>query len=116
MIEDENVRGADYESKTGDSEEWGEPIPTKARRRLGAMISVRLTADELDEVRRAAEAQGVSSSAFLRTAALRAARPEAGHLYPVVSNTRSAVETRRSFVSLSTNSAAWAWSSATSHA
>jgi hypothetical protein len=114
VTEDEGMRRENYESETGDSEEWGEPIAKKPRRRLGAMISVRLAADELEQVRQAAEARRVSVSAFLREAALQAAGPGPRHLYPVVSNTGSAVETRRSFVSLSTNTA-WQWTSATAH-
>lgn len=44
-----------------------------ARRRLASMVSVRFDADQLDAVRAAADAAGVSVSAFIRAAALKRA-------------------------------------------
>jgi hypothetical protein len=116
VTEDEGIRREIYERETGDNEDWGEPVAPKPRRRLGAMVSVRLTPDELERVREAAEARGMSTSAFLREVALQAAgAAEPRHLYPVVSATGSTMETRRSFVSLSTNAEWIAWPSATAY-
>jgi hypothetical protein len=64
-----------YQTHRDDEAEWGEPLPvTHPSRRLDAMISVRLSGDEADEIRAAAQATNVSVSTFLRTAALLSAR------------------------------------------
>src|SRR5215468_3814267 len=51
-----------------------ESEPAKPRRRLASMISVRLSSDEAEAIRAAAEREGLSVSAFLRAAALKEAR------------------------------------------
>lgn len=64
----------DYERYREESQ-WGEPEPLpKARRRLSSMISVRLLPAEADTIRAAARRAGLGVSAFLRRAALFAAR------------------------------------------
>jgi hypothetical protein len=70
----ESERAEYYESHKDDPELWGEPQPAKPRRRLASMISVRLSPDEADAIREAAEREGLSVSAFLRAAALKEAR------------------------------------------
>jgi len=70
----ENDRGDYYEANRDDHEEWGDAVPTKPRRKLASMISVRLSPEETQEIRRAAEESGLSVSAFLRDAAVRQAR------------------------------------------
>lgn len=58
-----------------DLDEWEpEPAPPPARarksRHLTTMVSVRLSAEEADDIRCAAEAEGLAMSAFMRAAAL----------------------------------------------
>lgn len=73
----ERERAAHYEANRDDPAEWGEPTLAKPRRRLASMISVRLAPEQIDLIREAAERQGMSVSAFLRSAALdEAAQPE----------------------------------------
>lgn len=67
----ESERAEYYESHKDDPDVWGEPLPTRPRRRLASMISVRLSPDEAEAIRAAAEARGMSVSAFLRMAALK---------------------------------------------
>lgn len=67
----ERERAAYYEANKDDPDEWGEAKPpTRPRRRLASMFSVRLAPAEAAVVRQAAESSGISVSAFLRTAAL----------------------------------------------
>jgi hypothetical protein len=59
-----------------DSEEWGEPKPLTKRsekRRLASLVSVRLSPDEVDIVRRVATERQMTLSGFMRNAALAAA-------------------------------------------
>jgi mobilization protein NikA len=70
-------RDADYyQAHKDDPEEWGDPQPAQKskKRRLAAMISVRFTSEEEDEVRGAALSKGKSVSQFIRETALREAR------------------------------------------
>jgi len=113
---DERERREEYGRETGDAAQRGEPIARRPGRRLGAMVSVRISAEELEQVRRAAEAQGLSTSAFLRTAALRAATPEETAPTPasalltwVAGMTTSTLEAPRQFVPLSTSSDWLTW-------
>jgi hypothetical protein len=60
-----------YQAHRDDAEEWGEPVqPEPKKRRLGAMLSVRLTPEEAERVREAASDAGQSLSEFLRAAIL----------------------------------------------
>jgi hypothetical protein len=64
-----------YQEHKDDEEEWGdaEPAPSPKRsesRRLGALVSVRFSAEEVEQLRRAAELEGRSLSGFVRNAAL----------------------------------------------
>jgi hypothetical protein len=74
----ESERAEYYESHKDDPDLWGEPEPAKPRRRLASMISVRLSPDEAEAIREAADREGLSVSAFLRAAALKEARQEDG--------------------------------------
>jgi hypothetical protein len=70
-------RDADYyQAHKDDPEEWGDPRPVKKskKRRLAAMISVRFTPEEEDEIRRAALSKGESVSQFIRETALKETR------------------------------------------
>ncbi len=70
-----------YQQHKDDPEEYGEPQGTLGkrpeRRRLNAMVSVRLTPDEEALIRSVAERHKLSLSAFLRMTALKAAAPNA---------------------------------------
>lgn len=72
----ERDRAEHYERHQGDTSDWGEPLPEQPRRRLASMISVRLAPDEIAKIREAAKRDGLTVSAFLRDAALKAASPE----------------------------------------
>jgi uncharacterized protein (DUF1778 family) len=74
MMGSERERVAYYESHKDEPDDWGVAEPPKERRRLASMISVRLSPEEAAVVRAAAEGQGLSVSAFLRSAALKEAR------------------------------------------
>lgn len=76
MTEDEMTRAAKYERDKDDADEWetASQGTKEARRRLGAMISVRLSASELSQVREKAAEAGLSVSAFMRVAALQSHR------------------------------------------
>lgn len=64
-----------YQEHRDDPDEWGEPEDPSERverRRLAAMVSVRLSPDESALLRAAAAARQTSLSAFIRQAALAA--------------------------------------------
>ena len=65
-----------YQAHKDDPGEWGEPKPAEKprKRRLAAMISVRFTPEEEDEIRQAAQSNGYSVSQFIREIALKQAR------------------------------------------
>jgi hypothetical protein len=64
---------AHYQANPPDDDEWEEvPAPPEAtaKRPVGAMISVRLSGEEADEIRAAAEADALPVSAFIRKVVL----------------------------------------------
>lgn len=67
-----------YQAHKDDDTEWGDavPAPEDARptRRLESVVSVRFSPQEVEDLRSAAGERGSSLSAFVREAALRAAR------------------------------------------
>jgi hypothetical protein len=65
-----------YQAHKDDSGEWGDSKPAgkPRKRRLAAMISVRFTPEEEDEIRQAAQSKGCSVSQFIRETALEQAR------------------------------------------
>src|SRR5947209_8474888 len=82
---DEKDLAADLQATKDDPGEWGEPSPRATdgetavdsagdegpKRRLAAMVSVRLSPDELEAVQGRAGQRGESVSAYLRGLALR---------------------------------------------
>jgi len=77
-MDDERARSGHQATHEDDPDEQRESETPKPRRRLGSMISVRLSVDEATEVREAANAEGVSVSTFLRQAVLAQARSRPG--------------------------------------
>jgi predicted DNA binding CopG/RHH family protein len=76
QVEDEAELADELEKAMADPSEWGEPIresrpPRSEKRQRAAMISIRLTADELSAVQAQATARGLSVSGYVRDAALR---------------------------------------------
>jgi hypothetical protein len=70
-------RDADYyQAHKDDPEEWSDSRPGQRppKRRLAAMISVRFTPEEEEEIRRAAQSEGKSVSQFIRETSLKQAR------------------------------------------
>jgi hypothetical protein len=65
-----------YQAHKDDPAEWGEPKPAEKprKRRLAAMISVRFTPEEEDEIRQASQSKGYSVSQFIRETALKEVR------------------------------------------
>ena len=68
------------EAMRDDTDAWGDPVPAprhkrkSERRQRGAMVSVRLSPDELATVQEHAAEAGMSVSGYLRSLALIAAR------------------------------------------
>lgn len=75
----ENELAAQLQAEKDDLSQWEEvSAPTKpGKRKLSAMISVRLSPDELERVQALAEESGQSVSAYLRSLALRDAAKDA---------------------------------------
>lgn len=61
----------EFYEKRDDESEWGDPEPSQPKRRLNAMVSVRLSQEELAVVQERANSQNLSVSAYLRGLALR---------------------------------------------
>jgi hypothetical protein len=63
---------ADYYQKNKESDDWGDPVPSpvKSSRRLGAMISVRFSPEEVAIIRARAAKKNVSVSRYVRMCAL----------------------------------------------
>jgi predicted DNA binding CopG/RHH family protein len=76
QVKDEAELADELEEAMADPNEWGEPIresrPLRSeKRQRAAMISIRLTAEELSAVQAQATARGLSVSGYVRDAALR---------------------------------------------
>jgi len=67
-----------YQAHKDEAEEWGEPEQGAGGRRprMGAMVSVRFTPDEVAQLRERAERQSKSLSEFVREAVLGNVQPE----------------------------------------
>ncbi len=67
------------EAELGSDKVWEVPKPDvrkkSEKRQRGAMVSVRLTPGELEEVQTAAEGSGMTVAAYMRDRALRGVRP-----------------------------------------
>lgn len=75
---DEKELAAQLQGTKDDADEWGDATPTVAspaesgpKRRLAAMVSVRLSPEELEAVQARAAERGESVSGYLRGVALR---------------------------------------------
>jgi hypothetical protein len=85
---DERALAEHIESMKDDVAAWGEPTEPvggkrrSERRQRGAVISVRLSADELAELQAFANRRNLSLSGTLRAAALEAARSAAATAHP----------------------------------
>jgi len=75
-VSSESERADYYEENKDDPEIWGESAPAKPRRRLASMISVRLSPEEAEVIRAAADQRDLSVSGFLRATALKEANRE----------------------------------------
>jgi len=87
---DEKDLAADLQRGKDDESEWGDVAPENsaakpAKRRLAAMVSVRLMPEELEKVQKRAEELGQTVSAYLRSLAMRDATPGA-ELSPIPFN------------------------------
>jgi len=92
-----------YQATKDDDDEWGEPVPAPrsgrpGSRRMGSMVSVRLSAEEAGRLRLAAEAAGLSLSGFLRDAALGKAVGEFGRVPTWVGSEATIVQRTSSHV------------------
>jgi len=73
---DEKRLAEQMQAAKDDPDEWGEPdedpnaVKRSPKRRLAAMVSVRLSPEELEVVQRTAELRGETVSAYLRRLAL----------------------------------------------
>lgn len=68
----EAERAEDYYEHRYD-DRWGEPVEMRGPKPLSVMVSARFTRSEADQLTSAAEAAGMSRSAFVRQAALSSA-------------------------------------------
>jgi len=72
---DEKALAAELQATKDDANEWGEaegsPESSEPKKRLTAMVSIRLAKNELDRVQRRANERGQTVSAFLRDLVLR---------------------------------------------
>jgi predicted DNA binding CopG/RHH family protein len=69
----------DIHTRLGDDSAWEEPQPAprrkSERRQRGVMVSVRLSAAELEQVQAAAAEHGLTVATYMRTCALEGVRP-----------------------------------------
>jgi hypothetical protein len=70
---DEKELAGELQASKNDPDEWGdaESGAMEDKKRLSAMVSIRLAKDELEQVQRRAQERGQSVSAYLREVALR---------------------------------------------
>jgi hypothetical protein len=75
-MNDEQHLADELQATKDDPTEWGAPVPAsrgagRTKRRLAAMVSVRLSPEELEAVQARAQDLGMSVSAYLRRLVLR---------------------------------------------
>ena len=68
----EAQRAEDHYAHRNDDKRWGEPVESEGPDQLSVMVSTRFNRSEADQLSTAAEAAGMSRSAFIRQAALSA--------------------------------------------
>jgi uncharacterized protein (DUF1778 family) len=88
----EDERGEEHWAHRNDDDRWGEPVEAKGPEPLAVMVSARFSRAEADQLAEAAEAAGMSRSAFVRQAALSSA---AGKVVDVARVRRSVDEAER---------------------
>jgi hypothetical protein len=75
----EHEEAAELQATKDDAEEWGDAVPAPAasreKRRLAAMVSVRLSPEELESLQRHVQRLDLTVSGFLRHLALDAIAP-----------------------------------------
>jgi len=69
----EAERADEYWAHRDDQDRWGEPIEARGPELLSVMVSARFSRAEADQLAAAAEAAGMTRSAFVRQAALSSA-------------------------------------------
>ena len=69
----EDERAEEHYAHRDEDDRWGEPVQARGPTTLSVMVSARFSSGEAEELSRAAEAAGMSRSAFVRQAALLAA-------------------------------------------
>jgi hypothetical protein len=78
---DEKQLAAELQDTKDDADEWGDAAPATSagnastKRRLAAMVSVRLSPAELEQIQKHAESRGESVSSYLRGLAIRDTSP-----------------------------------------
>ncbi len=85
-------RAEDHYRHRDEEDRWGEPVEARGPEILSVMVSARFSRAEADQLSEAAEAAGMSRSAFVRQAALSSA---AGKVVNVA-RVRRSVDRRRS--------------------
>lgn len=66
----EEERAEDHYAHRDDEDRWGQPVGDRGPEQLSVMVSARFSRSEADRLSAAAEAAGMSRSAFVRQAAL----------------------------------------------
>ena len=66
-------RAEDHWAHRDDEDRWGEPVEARGPEALSVMVSARFSRAEADQLAAAAEAAGMTRSAFVRQAALSSA-------------------------------------------
>ncbi|MCO5972863.1 plasmid mobilization protein [Actinoallomurus soli] len=61
-----------YYEQRDNPEVWGEQVEARVSRKLDSVVSVRFNSAEIERIQQAADAAGLSLSAFIRRAALTA--------------------------------------------
>ena len=72
----EAERAEDYYGHRDEDDRWGDPVEVRGPETLSVMVSARFSRSEADQIAAAAEAAGMSRSAFVRQAALSSASSE----------------------------------------
>jgi hypothetical protein len=86
----EKELAAELQGSKDDASEWGEATSQDAlaktgKRRLAAMVSVRLALEELEQVQQRAEELGQTVSAYLRAVAMREVTRQPSQLFVGIS-------------------------------
>ncbi len=66
----ETERAENHYAHRDDEDRWGQPVGARGPEQLSVMVSARFSRSEADQLSAAAEAAGMTRSAFVRQAAL----------------------------------------------